>query len=161
MYWYTDKLCRNSEAELNHIKALRRGGRAGAPRHAAPAGAYTRPLYWSTYDVFVSLKHRNHPAYPMQGAYVEPKVGRAYAPAYHSRYCLSAAKLLRQGLSLVHISPQPKPILSPNLLRPPNVSLNKCSREAEKWTIVSPWSILLHSFMFQIKSSCYVPMTSR
>jgi hypothetical protein len=47
------------------------------------------------------------------------------------RACAYGAQ--RQGLTLVHFSAQSDPLLS---LKPPNVSLKKCSRQAEEWTSV-------------------------
>jgi len=41
----------------------------------------------------------------------------------------------RQGLPLVHFSPQPEPFLSLKLSNTPNVSPKKCSRQVLKWTI--------------------------
>jgi hypothetical protein len=41
----------------------------------------------------------------------------------------------RQGLSLAHFSPQPEPFPS---LTSPDIHHEKCSRQAEKWTSVSP-----------------------
>jgi len=49
----------------------------------------------------------------------------------------SSSRCRRQGLTLVHFSAQPELFWS---LKSPNVSNKKCSRQAEKWTIVSPWS---------------------
>ena len=46
----------------------------------------------------------------------------------------------RQGLPLVHFSAQPVPISSLESPKPPPVSLDEFSRQAEKWTSVSPWS---------------------
>jgi len=58
-----------------------------------------------------------------------------------------------QGLTLVHLSAQPKPFLSLNTLKSPEMSLKKCSLEAEQWTSVSPclrrrMSRRGHSFVF-------------
>jgi len=47
---------------------------------------------------------------------------------------------MRQGLTLVHSSAQRELFLSLNSTEAPNVSLEKCSRQAEKWTSVSPCS---------------------
>ena len=43
-----------------------------------------------------------------------------------------------QGLTLVHFSAQPEPLLSPKLHETTRYFPRKCSRQAEKWTSVSP-----------------------
>jgi len=40
-----------------------------------------------------------------------------------------------QGLTILHLSAQPRPYLS---LKPHNVSYNRCSRQADNWMSVSP-----------------------
>ena len=69
---------------------------------------------------------------------LSPAPGSGWETWFACTYGEDLAKL-RQGLTLVHFSAQPEPFLSLKSTEPTlNVTLKKCSRQAEKWTSVSP-----------------------